>query len=349
MIPQVVIIGDFLKDLDDEHALCLAAYLHKQGLIQLLCVIANLKPASVRARGAKGTLKLLGLPYVPVGIGMDVCGTVTHPYELDIPYLAGLHEVTFDGPALLQQTLEVAADQSVVLVLQSGFTDAAALLATRPGLCLRKISHVAIMGGVVTADGAVCLDEGGFLVPDNANNNMFDWPAALAVYTQLQKLGIPFVVTTKKAAYACQVPRSMYNLMTETGNPIGPCLTRRQVPAIESWWQAACAPPGSEVRGILPPDRNRRWFIDVYCGGRDPGIPDYAPIWEYVQGLNLYDPINLVAAVPKLLAQFFEPTEVVVTGTTQRVIGVSKEKHGIKNPAALRDFIINGELSSLVL
>src|SRR5437868_3735324 len=118
-IPNVVVIGDFFEDLDDEHSLCLAAKLHRDGLINLRCMVANLNPASLRARGAKGTLMQLGLPNVPVGVGTPVDGRTYLLKETDIPYIAAPHEVRDDGLKLLAGMLEACPNKSVTLILQS--------------------------------------------------------------------------------------------------------------------------------------------------------------------------------------------------------------------------------------
>jgi hypothetical protein len=350
--PNVIIIGDFLKDLDDEHTLCVAAKLHRDGVINLLCVVGNLKPAELRARGAKGTLKQLGLPDIPVGVGSMVFEDKTHPYETDVPYLANPSEVEPYGLGLLASLLETCPDKSVVLVLQSGLTDAMQLLIGHTKKFRTKIASVAIMGGVeFEKNGDIKVGEHG-IVPNNANNHSFDMEAATDFYKYAQGLGIPLVVTTRDAAYACQLPFTVYDQMEETGNAVGACLKGRQQPALQKLWQAACSPAGAEIRGTLPNDRNRQWFINVFCSGNDPGIPDGEDIWPYVGCFNLYDPINLVAAVPQLRERFFEPTAVTTRnfmgeGVTHLVIGVSKDKPGIRDVDALRQFLIESEVGAL--
>ena len=348
MNPQnVIIIGDFLKDLDDEHSLLLAAKLHRDGLINLKCVIANLKPALLRARGAKGTLKLLGLRDIPVGVGRAVYEQEIYPYEDDIPYLADSFEVISDGAVLLKQTLRHAQDKSLTLVLQSGFTDATALFSSSSSLCAKKIAQVVIMGGVEAGSEKIKLDHRGFMIPNNANNNVFDWDATLQLYNKLQNIAIPTVITTREAAYACKFPLSMNKMMADTGNPIGSCLKSRQESVLHYMWKAACSPAGSQTRGTIPIDRDRDWFIRVYCDGLGPFADEDKDIRPFLKTFNLYDPINLVAAIPVLRKRFFRPTEVKINSTTHLVIGVSAENHGVRDPQALRDFIIENEIAAL--
>ena len=67
----IVLISDPGQDLDDEMMFIMARHLASLDLISLKGVIANLHPSFARARLTRGTLDLLGLHRVPVGIGSD--------------------------------------------------------------------------------------------------------------------------------------------------------------------------------------------------------------------------------------------------------------------------------------
>ena len=345
---NLIIIGDFLKDLDDEHSLCGVAGLSKLGFVSLKCVIGNLAPAELRARGAKGTLKMLGMDDVPVGIGTPVFEGKSYPYEAQIPYLADREEVISNGERLLVSELIDCPDKSVILVLQSGMTDAAKLLELYPTLFTKKIKTVAIMGGVETEGNSVKLMSDGHMTPNNANNNSFDMMSAIWLYNQLQRLNIPTVITTREVAYAAQVPFSAYNEYEQTGNPVGVCLKNRQLPSMQHLWEAACSPAGDAIRGTLPDDRDRSWFIKVFCNGKDPGIEDGGNIWPYVGYFNLYDPANLYAAIPELRDHFLKPTVVRVRDTDQLVIGVSSIEHGVLDVKEFAKFMVDIELLGLL-
>ncbi|MFA6473726.1 MAG: hypothetical protein WCV85_02540 [Patescibacteria group bacterium] len=338
MTPNVIIIGDFLKDLDDEHALVLAAAMHRSDLINLRCVIGNLAPAVVRAQGAKATLVQLGLPNIPVGVGLPVYIGKFHPYEHDLPYIASGVDVHEDGQALLVRTLQACPDNSVILVLQSGLTDAAQLLRDHEDLCREKLMHVAIMGGVEFVDD--------FMVPNNASNNSFDWEAAVWLHRRLQELDIRMVITTREAAYAVQFPLSAYSTLLRTGHPVAECLYARQLQSYQRTWIESCGAPGSEERGSLPLDRDRQWFIRVYCNGADPGIADGADITPFVTGFNLYDSLNLWAALPEnlQLSDYFLP--IIVRGMKAQhcIVGYNSKLHGVTNPEALRAMLLEMEV-----
>ena len=66
---DMFMIGNFGKDQDDEKALTMAVALKRIGIIGDLSVVANLGDARLRAQLAKGTVKALGLPDVPVVLG----------------------------------------------------------------------------------------------------------------------------------------------------------------------------------------------------------------------------------------------------------------------------------------
>jgi hypothetical protein len=344
--PKIIIIGDFARDLDDEHTLLIAAILHKLGLINLLAVIGNLKPAKERARVAKGTLKQLGLGDILVGVGTDVfTGSKTFPYEAKVPYMADENEVV-DGYELLVKTLESAEPKSITLVLQSGLTDAVKLLQTQEELFKKKITLVAIMGGVQEDENELMFT-GKYIQPDDAANITYDWSSGVWLYARLEELNIATSILTRFAVYASQIPFEMYDQMELTGNPVGKCLKDRQKPALQSLWEAACSLADSEVRGTLPPSRDRKWFVKTFCDGNDPQIDDGADIWPYVGKFNLYDPMNFISAVPVLRDRFFEPVEAIINGVKHLIIGVSEEVHGVKDVEGLRQFLVEAEVEAL--
>jgi hypothetical protein len=217
----------------------------------LIGVVANLAPALDRACVAKGTLQQLGFGDVPVGIGMPVYEGKVHPYETDIQYKSLPGEVEPNGENLMVRLLREADAKSITLVLQSGMTDAASLLRNHETLFVEKIKQVVVMGGV-QVDGEKVLMTGSFFQPDSANNVTYDWASGVYLYARLQEISVPMVITTRHAAYACQIPFHLYDVMETSGNPIATCLKNRQRPSLESLWGASCSSEGSEIRGTLP-------------------------------------------------------------------------------------------------
>lgn len=342
-LKNIVMIGDFGKDLDDENALLYGVGAHKAGEINLAAVVANLSPALLRARIARGMLEYLGID-IPVGLGTS-CNVEddTQEYEANIPYLSKNTDF-IDGQKLIKDTLEKAADKSVVLLLNSGLTDAAELMKSDPLLCKRKLFRVAIMGGVVCEGGQIKLDAKGGMTPDDAANNSFDPKSAEFVYEWLQSENIPMSVLTRNAAYACKFDIGFYESLATVNDTIGLGIRDRQRPATEHLWKAANAPAGSEIRGTLPDRCTRKWFVDAYLDGIDPG--NVENIWDPTLkiGTFQYDPLNVASMVrPEL----FAPTKITVDKTEHQVIGVSPTETGIADTNHLRKDIRDNILNAL--
>ncbi len=366
---RLLIVGDFGKDLDDEDTVLFLTGeqrhrrqtqmeffstpgSRKQDLFELKAVIANLAPPVKRAQLAKGTLKLLGQPHVPVGIGTD-CKNSPHGHDHEfakVTYMADESELE-DGRELLVRTLQSAEDGSITLVLISGMTDIAAILREHADLVKAKVESIAIMGGVEVEKetNKVVIDKDGFMVPDSAANNKFDMDSAIYTYRRIQELGIPMVILTRAAAYACKVPRSFYDELAATGHPVGIKLRDSQQGSIESLWQRACLPPGDEGRAKLPDRCDKVWFCNTFCGGEGKDRTGEDSIWDLIQSFNLYDPMTLIAAVPELRERFYDPTVVKVGETEHLIIGVCDAISGVKDPEALADYMLKRCLLSLTM
>ena len=154
----LIIITDAGQDTDDEMALVLLRALVDLGLVEPLAVVANLRPARARARLVRGTLDVLGLGRVPVACGSDG-GSATHEdtfSESAARYLPadGDGRIAADASALLEATLAAAAPRSVVLLLISSLTDAAAFAAAHAGLFASKLRGVTVMGGAAPVEAS---------------------------------------------------------------------------------------------------------------------------------------------------------------------------------------------------
>lgn len=330
---KLVMISDPGQDLDDEMVFILLRCLVELRLVRVLCIIVNLHPSFKRALLCRGTLDMLGMVSVPVGVGTD--GGDTHgkhkddfvetaPYMLseDSHQALGLHT----GRALLFQTFTQAADRSISLCLISSMKDAAVFLRDNEALFKAKVREVTIMGGVHPPTAPGCL-----LVPDSAHNNEFDRPAAEYLYRRIQELRIPLIVVGRNAAYACPVPRKVYDDLGFTGSPIGWRLWIAQRTSIEALWRRA-ASSDAEARMGLPARCDAAWFKETFCAG-SPQVDNRGPddiVWDLVHSFNMYDSIALAAAVPALRARLFSPSKHVYKGVEHLIIGASKEQCGIR-------------------
>ena len=210
--------------------------------------------------------------------------------------------------------------RSLVLLLLSSLKDAAVFLRDNETLFVSKVRTCVVMGGVEPFSD----NPSGMLVPDSAQNNQYDKPAARFFYTRCQELGVPLIVISREAAYAVPVPRSMYDDMAKGGSPIGWRMrsvggrptsvtlfeSRRVVKTnwsrrvvkycaqaiqtmLQSLWKRACAPmpdsdsPDVNERHGLPSRCNKRWFCDTFCGGNGMDRTSTEPMWDLVQSLNM--------------------------------------------------------------
>ena len=181
----IVLISDPGQDLDDEMMFIMARYLVSLDLISLKGVVANLSPSFARARLTRGTLDLLGLHRVPVGIGTDGGDTTGKHSSDQFEETAESYIVKENSEAarglesghrLLQRLYEEAPDIEYVeaphrkddkeqstrnskdvtkrlikgglaLVITSSMKDAAIFVRDNPSLFASKTREVVVMGG----------------------------------------------------------------------------------------------------------------------------------------------------------------------------------------------------------
>jgi len=218
-------------------------------------------------------------------------------------------------------------------------TDAAQFVRENEALFVQKTQSVTIMGGVESFD----LEDGLPLVPDTANNNTFDMSAAKELYGRCQDLRVPLIILSRYAAYACPMPRDIYDDMAWTGHPIGLRLQTTQRQSIEGLWQRA-ASEDEEKRMGLPKRCDKRWFCSTFCKGRGLDRTRDESIWDLVVFFNMYDPLALMACVPDLRRRFFTCVEKDVKGVIHTVIGISRDEPGVADDKVkeLRDFMYRG-------
>jgi len=364
---RIILITDPGQDNDDEMALLLLGELVRRDEVTLLAVVANLRPANRRAALARGTLDMLDMRDVPVGIGTDGgsekhTDTFSHhisdgmtgfdyfsePWEAvtQVEQAMGTEDEAdvsaklriYDGQKLLINVLEEAADQSLTLVLVSSLKDAAGLLRSHEDLFLAKVKCVTIMGGMQVPESP---GEGAFpmLEPSDAHNNVFDMEASKFFYLRCQELGIQLVVLSRFTAYGCPVQKKVYDLMVRcpVPHPTVCRLQRAQRNSIETLWANVCD------GGKLPARCDKQWFCDTFCCGMgtDRGVGD--SMWDLVKTFNMYDPLAVLAALPDKRELFFAPAKHIgPDGTMHLNIGESKESCGIMSDKFddLHDFMM---------
>ena len=132
--PCVMICDPGSGGVECECALVLLRGLRDAGYIQPLGVVANLWPSGDRARLLRGTLDLLGMHHVPVGIGSNG-GSSDHTENLwtnaqtyITPPNSEREGTITTGRQLLKRVFEEAAPSSITLLCTSSLIDAAMFL-----------------------------------------------------------------------------------------------------------------------------------------------------------------------------------------------------------------------------
>ncbi|KAM3064627.1 hypothetical protein ACMFMF_011886 [Clarireedia jacksonii] len=65
---KIIIFTDVGRDIDDAALLVILAYLHKIKVVEVVLVVANVKPTESRAKAAKFIFEKMGAPDVPVAL-----------------------------------------------------------------------------------------------------------------------------------------------------------------------------------------------------------------------------------------------------------------------------------------
>jgi len=350
----LIVVTDPGQDMDDEMAMILMAHLTSEGIVQPLAVIANLMPAPQRALLARGSLDVLGMQDVKVGEGTDGgsdqhTDTFTeHICKLGLGYLPETRERIFPHMELIEEAMAAALPKSITVLVIASLKCIADFMKMREAMFLEKVKNVVVMGGVESFEmdpEERCKDgKQARLIPDTAQNNAFHMPSAEYMYERCQTLGIPITTLSRHAAYASPVPRRIYDEMCEhTTNPIAQRLRAAQKASIEKLWQRANAEDPIARQG-LPARCSKEWFCETFCKGLGMELNGEDSIWPFVVSFNMYDPMALLACVPKYHEDFFDPIEFQVNGTTHLVIGVSSQLHGVApgREKELQKFMVRG-------
>eukprot|EP00928_Gymnodinium_smaydae_P036670 TRINITY_DN255_c0_g6_i1.p1 TRINITY_DN255_c0_g6~~TRINITY_DN255_c0_g6_i1.p1 ORF type:complete len:812 (+),score=134.33 TRINITY_DN255_c0_g6_i1:65-2437(+) len=349
---KMILVTDPGQDLDDEMTFIMLRHLYELNLVRVEGIVTTLTPAFDRARLTRGTLDVLGLFGVPIGVGSDG-GDAAGKHKADtfvewarpymVPRFSAASDAFSPGQALLHELYAKAAPRSLTLVVIAAMKDPALFLRDAERLFQEKTAEVVIMGGVEAwdeSDGK----EPVLLRPDTANNNTFCMESAKFFYRRCQELGIPIVVVSRWAAYAAKVPRTCYDELASTGSWIGCRLRNAQRASIENLWSRAASPAGSEARQHLPDRCDKSWFLKTFCAGADGSSRSASDtIWDLIVGFMQYDAVATVAAIPSLRQRFFSPVSVKgLNNTVHSVIGRSEQVHNIKNVDSLAEFLKTG-------
>jgi hypothetical protein len=340
---KVVQISDWRKDLDDTEASIALKYLATRGEVEVLGGIGTLTPPEQRARAGRYIFDQLGFTNIPVGVGSSspkVRGEDIQPYEFggipkDVPI------PTESAAEVLDKLLRGAEDSSLTILMLAQFKDLHDYLASAQearDLFRKKVKDIIIMGGVKTTEsGEIMLNEKGFMVPDTSANYDFNMEAAEFVIDFLQENSISTTFLSRYAARAAGLlTHTAVDAIAKTGHPLGLEIEDGYRRGMEDLWRRVKLDIKDPGRG-LPERCDEQWFSDSFCFGEP--INENEPIYPQVKQVLAYDELAAIAASPKRFKVLFDPLEIAINHTKHRVIGVSKEKNGLKNPDAAKRFL----------
>jgi len=190
------------------------------------------------------------------------------------------------------------------------------------------VSHVTAMGG------ADIMDDGSIKMSLDGSNNKFDPAAASYVYNTLNAdRRFWFIVVTRFAAAACQLPRSSFD---GSVHPMARRLSAIMAPSMQKLWERCHL---TEMERMLKHDNlamrvNPSWFRQTFLDADAPrGLGKDDAVWPWVRGFNEYDGLTMVIAAtathPELFTTFFQPY--VCPNSSSIVVGRSEAERGIRD------------------
>jgi hypothetical protein len=333
----VIVFTDIGRDVDDELALVLLSALRRKQILNPKAVIATLSPVLDRAKLARGSLDVLGMADVPVGVGSS--GGAAQDLEVYKAAHSRSSESIHDcGTTLACDILRRARSKSVQILCLASLSDLASLLKDHQELFTAKVKEVVVMGGVLP------IDSGDKLIPDSAYNNNCDMEAACFVYDSCQALGVPTITLSRWAAYGCPVRPQLLDELAKTEHMVATNIREKSKESIDQLWKKVRLHPSDTRREKLPERCDAKWFAKTFIGKED--LLDEKPksVWSSVENLNMYDPLAVMCCVPSYRNSHFICREKVVQGVSHLVAGISEKENGIRNRCSLYE-----EYSSLFM
>mmetsp|Transcript_31421 Transcript_31421/g.66489 ORF Transcript_31421/g.66489 Transcript_31421/m.66489 type:complete len:767 (-) Transcript_31421:164-2464(-) len=314
-------------------------------------------PSTLRAlaESIRDTLRSIGLSHVKLLI---VSGKTMQE-----------HKAT--AAEALLELYEAAPPIGVSLVLTATFTSVWPFAESYPELFRDKTVRVVHTGGALvwparwgwgslpfsnskddqtysSGDLSGELTEEKVLVPDPAaQNHRLDLSSARQFYKRVQALSVPMVILSRHVAKECCIPRHFFDVLGSHGGVVGKRICDSERNSLLNLWRCACAPIGSAARGNLPERCDAQWFAETFCAGREAKTED--DVWNYVEAVNLYSPIALLASLPgETLKSYFQTMPFTVRSATHHVIGLTEEvpPRNVRNPSELRSLVVQCFLSA---
>ncbi|CAK0897092.1 unnamed protein product [Prorocentrum cordatum] len=337
---DLLMFGEFGRDLDKEKAVCVAVSMQRMGLVGHISLVASGNGAPERARLALGTANLLRAECsAAVGHGgspqdevfpfeFDHCDYLAEEAELDP---AGGHELVFSAICRA-----VRKGRQICIVVNGSLTDMAAVLRdTRWSEASAAVSCVVISGGATQpkANGRLVMDPA-------AGNNASDLKAAREVYSKLQSSEWPpFYVVSRHAAGQCQLQRlALHGSL----HPVAQRFQHVSKDIVHSIWQRVNRSMAERKRlhDCLPARCDVQWFRDNFLRKDAPtDLKATDPVWPWAHNIRetCSDGLTtLVAALAHrsdLFQEFFIPQKTLDGNLF--LLGLDSENPGIRNPKAI--------------
>ncbi|KAL3802964.1 hypothetical protein HJC23_011587 [Cyclotella cryptica] len=326
----VIMFTDIGRDVDDEMALVLLSSLRRMRMLNPIAVIATLSPEQDRAYLARGSMDILAMADVPVGIGSS--GGIKSGLKLEVydaEYSLASPDIHASGMDLVYEALVSAPHKSVQLLCLASLTDVATLIREKQELFTSKVKEVAFMGGVMP------IDDGETLSPDSAYNNNCDIVSAEFVYEKCQELRVPTATLTRWAAYGCPCRPLLMDQLARIDHMTAVNIQAVMKQGVDSLWTKVILPSHDPRREKLPPRCDVKWFYKVFLGHEGDPEEFSASIWRKVKTLNMYDPLAVMMCVPSYRSLYFNYKTKIVHGVEHIVIGESEVENGVVDEASL--------------
>jgi hypothetical protein len=321
----VIVFTDIGRDVDDELALVLLSALRRKRLLDPIAIITTLLPEQRRAYLARGSMDILGMADIPVGIGSS--GGVSEDIEVEVydaHYSRASPSIYESGMELVYKALESVPPKSAQLLCLASLTDVATLIREQEELFTSKVKEVIFMGGVVSLESEM-------LTPDSAYNNNCDISSARFVYKRCQELRIPTATLSRWAAYGCPIPPKLLDELSKTEHMVSVNVRGVSKLGIDQLWNKVTLHPSDPRREMLPARCDVNWFCRVFMSKKEVNREWPSSVWSLVTKLNMYDPLAVLLCVPAYRTSHFTWQTKVVNGTSHIVVGTSELDTGIQN------------------
>jgi inosine-uridine nucleoside N-ribohydrolase len=297
--PNIVVISDIQKDVDDLVAWTMLAEMHRLGVLVLKGFVANFVNAEKRTRVGRGALDLLNLKSIPIAQGTE--GTSR---EKDIKRKVAEYEFDncpfpVDKSAAFQTGYDLLCDiftkadrngEKLTVLAISSHRDLWEFMSKK------KVLVKNVMTKLVSQGGFWELENDNVEVRIDAANLAFDMKAARSVHAFCVEHKIPMRGFTKNATFKTHISDEFCKSLYEDCSIIGRYIRYAQVAMDLDFYQSSCVP---EKR--FAPNMDQKWYLQnkttwFDSHGVNEPYPDDEAVKPYLNKLNAYDCLAAVGS-----------------------------------------------------